>query len=316
MHRAVQTVPLLLGVIVVNFLLIHLAPGDPVQALVGDFPAPAAYVQAVRHEFGLDRPLGVQLVRYLEHAGAGDFGYSFAQRRPVLRVILERAPATALLVLTAWAAAAVLGPLLGIAAALRRNSVLDHLVMTSALAGYSIPVFWLGQLLVLAFALWLGWLPAEGMQVVRRQLTGGAHLADVGRHLILPAIALCPRYLAVNARLMRTSLIDALHRDYVTTARAKGLPASRVVTRHAVRNAVLPVVTIMGFDLGFLLTGSALVETVFAWPGVGLLLFTSLSTRDYPVLLGIFSLAAAVAVAANLVTDIVYGYLDPRIRYT
>jgi peptide/nickel transport system permease protein len=218
-------------------------------------------------------------------------------------------------VLTAWAAAAVLGPLLGAVAALRRNSALDHLVMSSALAGYSIPVFWLGQLLVLAFALGLGWLPAEGMHAVRRELSGGARLLDVGRHLILPAVALCPRYLAVNARLMRTSLIDVLQRDYVTTARAKGLAPRRVVIRHAVRNAMLPVVTIMGFDLGFLLTGSALVETVFAWPGVGLLLFTSLSTRDYPVLLGIFSLAAAVAVAANLVTDVAYSCLDPRIRY-
>lgn len=292
-----------------------MAPGDPVQALVGDFPAPEAYVRAVRHEFGLDRPLGIQLLMYLRRAAAGDFGYSFAQQRPVFTVILERAPATALLVLTAWAAAAVLGPLLGAVAALRRNSALDHLVMSSALAGYSIPVFWLGQLLVLAFALGLGWLPAEGMHAVRRELSGGARLLDVGRHLILPAVALCPRYLAVNARLMRTSLIDVLQRDYVTTARAKGLAPRRVVIRHAVRNAMLPVVTIMGFDLGFLLTGSALVETVFAWPGVGLLLFTSLSTRDYPVLLGIFSLAAAVAVAANLVTDVAYSCLDPRIRY-
>lgn len=315
LHRVAQTIPLLLGVIVVNFLLIHLAPGDPVQALVGDFPAPPEYVREVRHEFGLDRPLGVQLVRYLEHAATGDLGYSFAQRRPVVRVILERAPATALLVLTAWACAAMLGPALGIVAALRRNSVLDHLTMTAALGGFSIPVFWLGQLLVVAFALTLGWLPAHGMQAVRQQLTGPAHLADVIRHLVLPVLALCPRFLAVNARLMRTSLLDALHREYVTTARAKGLPEVRVLARHAVRNAVLPVITIMGFDLGFVLTGSALVETVFAWPGVGLLLFNSLSTRDYPVLLGIFSLAAVTAVLANLATDVVYGYLDPRIRY-
>jgi peptide/nickel transport system permease protein len=310
-----QTVPLLIGVIVVNFLLIHLAPGDPVQALVGDFPAPPEYVRALRHDFGLDRPLPVQLARYLSHAGTGDLGYSFAQRRAVIQVILERVPATALLVLTAWACGVLLGPALGIFSALRRNSAGDYVTMAAALASFSIPVFWLGQLLVLAFALTLGWLPAQGMQAVRQQLTGLPHLADVGRHLLLPVLALCPRFLAVNARLMRASLLDVLHREYVTTARAKGLREMRVLVRHAVRNAILPVITIVGFDLGFVLTGSALVETVFAWPGVGLLLFKSLSTRDYPVLLGIFLLAATVAVLANLLTDVAYGYLDPRIRY-
>jgi peptide/nickel transport system permease protein len=315
LERALQAVPLLAGVIVVNFVLIHLAPGDPVQALVGDFPAPPEYVRALRREFGLDRPLPVQLVRYVAHAARGDFGYSFAQRRPVLRVILERAPATALLVATAWAAAAVLGPALGTAAALRRNSLWDHLTMVGALAGFSIPVFWLGQLLVLAFALWLGWLPAQGMEAVRQSLSGARHAGDVVRHLILPALTLCPQFLAVNARLTRTSLLDVLHKEYVSTARAKGLPERRVIVRHALRNALLPVVTILGYTLGFLLTGSALVETVFAWPGVGLLLFNSLSTRDTPVLIGIFALAALTAVLANLATDLVYASLDPRVRY-
>jgi len=301
---------------VVNFLLIHLAPGDPVQALVGDFPAPPEYVRAVRHDFGLDRPIAVQLLLYLEHAARGDFGYSFAQRRPVMQVILERVPATVLIVFTAWACAGVIGPTVGVISALRRYSIWDHAAVITALAGYSIPVFWLGQLLVLCFALYLGWAPAQGMQNVREHLTGLRRAADVGRHLVLPAMSLCPQFLAVNARLTRTSMLDVLDREFVTTARAKGLPQSRVIITHALRNALLPVVTILGFNLGFLLTGSALVETVFAWPGVGLLLFSSLTTRDYPVLIGVFTVATLAAVAANLLTDITYAFLDPRVHYT
>lgn len=314
LSRVAQAIPLLLAVIVVNFLVIHLAPGDPIYALVGDYPAPEAYVRQLRAEFGLDKPLPTQLLLYLGKVARGDLGYSFAQRRPVFDVILDRLGATVLLVGTAWLLAGVLGIVIGILASLRPHSPLDHTTTVFSLLGFSFPVFWLGQLMMLLFALALGWLPAQGMRSIRGEFTGLRYWSDVGAHLVLPALALSTRFLATNARLTRASMLEVLSKEFITTARAKGLPEFQVVTRHALRNALLPVVTVMGFNLGFLLTGSALVETVFAWPGVGRLLFDSISTRDYPVLLGIFVVVALSVVIANLLTDVTYAFLDPRIR--
>ncbi len=315
LYRFAQVIPLVFGVIVVTFLIIHLAPGDPVLALVGNFPAPEEYVTRLRQDLGLDKPLPVQLLHYLRKVGEGDLGYSFAQRRPVLNIIFERMGATLLLAGTAWLLAAVFGVAMGILSSLRQYSLVDHATTIAALIGFSVPVFWLGQLLMLIFSVGLGWLPPQGMQSIREEYTGLRYYLDIGAHLTLPALALSTRFLAINARLTRSSMLDALGREFITTARAKGLPELRVILHHGLRNALLPVVTVMGLNLGFLFAGSALVETVFGWPGVGRLLFDSISTRDYPILLGIFVVVALAVIIANLLTDLAYAVLDPRIRY-
>jgi peptide/nickel transport system permease protein len=315
LSRLAQAVPLVLGILVVNFLIVRLAPGDPVLALVGDFPAPEEYVRQLRHAMGLDRPLATQLGLYLARVAQGDLGYSFAQQRPVLIVIAERIGPTLLLAGTAWLLAAVGGVAVGLVAALRRRSWLDHAAMAAALVGFSMPVFWLGQVLMLLFAIVFGWLPAQGMRATRTEFAGLRYVLDVAAHLALPVLALSTRFLAVNARLTRASMLEVLGREFVTTARAKGAPETSVVLRHGLRNALLPVVTVMGLNLGLLLTGSALVETVFAWPGVGRLLFDSISTRDFPVIQGIFLAVSITVVVANLLTDVLYAYLDPRIRF-
>lgn len=313
--RTLQAVPLVLGLVTLVFVLVHLAPGDPTLALVGDFPAPEEYVRQVREEFGLDRPLHEQYLRYVASLARGELGYSFVQRRPVLEVIGERAGATALLTGTALAAAAVAGVALGALAARRPFSWLDGAVSGGALVGFSVPVFWLGQLLILLFAVVLGWLPAQGMVSLRVGPTGWDRVLDVAAHLVLPATALALRLVAMTARLTRASLIEVLSRDFIRAAQARGAGAWRVLWRHALPNALLPVVTFVGYNLGLLLAGSALVETVFGWPGLGRLLYDSVFTRDYPVLLGIFLTVSLSVVVANLLTDLLYGYLDPRIRH-
>lgn len=313
--RLAQVPPLVLAIAALLFAIIHLAPGDPVQALVGDFPAPEEYVRKVREDFGLDRPLIVQFGRYLGALARGDLGFSFVYRKPVLELIVERASATALLTLTALAFASTCGVALGVVAARRPFSVVDGLVSGGSVVGFSVPVFWLGQLLILLFAVVLGWLPAQGMTSVREQYEGWARAQDVAAHLLLPAFALSLRFLGMTARIARASMLEVLGRDYVRTAQAKGLGEARVLLRHALPNAVLPVVTLVGYNLGFVLAGSALVETVFGWPGMGRLLYDSVFARDSPVLLGIMVTVSLTVVAANLVTDLLYAYFDPRLRH-
>lgn len=313
--RFFQAFPLLLGVVTIVFVLIHLAPGDPVLALVGDFPAPEEYVRKVREEFGLDRPLIEQYVRYVGNLARGEFGYSFVQRRPVLQVIGERAAATGLLTGTALVVATLLGVGLGLIAARRPSTVLDATVSGAAVIGFSVPVFWVGQLLILLFAVTLGWLPAQGMVSLRVGPTGWDRVLDVASHLVLPATALALRLVAMTTRLTRASLLEVLGQEFIRTAEAKGAGPRRVLGRHALPNALLPLVTFVGYNLGFLLAGSALIETVFGWPGVGRLLYDSVFTRDYPVLLGIFLTVSLSVVLANLLTDLLYAYLDPRIRH-
>jgi peptide/nickel transport system permease protein len=314
LRRIGQAVPLLLGVVVVNFLIIQLAPGDPVQALVGDFPAPEEYVRQVRAEFGLDRPIPEQLLRYLGQLARGNLGFSFAQRRPVGTVVVERLGRTALLTGSALVLAVLAGVSLGVISSRRPYSWLDNLTSGVSLVGFSLPVFWLGQILILAFAIWLGWFPAQGMVSLRAPEVGPGRLADIGWHLVLPMVALGTRFVAINARLSRGSMLEVLGTDYVRTARAKGASTARLIFRHALPNALLPIVTVIGYNLGFLFAGSALVETVFAWPGVGRLLFEAVLARDYPVLLGVFLVVSVTVIVANLVTDLLYAYLDPRIR--
>ncbi|MBI3126909.1 MAG: ABC transporter permease [Candidatus Tectomicrobia bacterium] len=314
LRRALHAVPLLFAVVVVNFTIIHLAPGDPINVLVGDFPAPPEYVARLKVDFGLDRPLWEQLFIYMGRLFRGDLGFSFANRQPVLGLILERLPATLLLSGTALVLAAILGVALGVLASRRPYSWLDNLTSVISLAGFSMPVFWLGQLLILGFALELRWLPAQGMVSLRAEPGGWGRALSVAVHLILPALALGARFLALNSRIARASMLEVLRREYIVTARAKGVSERRIVYLHALRNSLIPIVTAIGFNFGFLLAGSALVETVFAWPGIGRLLYDSITSRDYPVIMGIFLVVCAGIVVVNLLTDIAYAYLDPRVR--
>jgi peptide/nickel transport system permease protein len=313
--RLVQAIPLLAGVVAVNFLLITLAPGDPVTVLLGEYPAPPAYVTRLRHEFGLDRPAPVRLALYAWNVAHGNLGFSFAYRLPVATLVVERLGNTFLLMATAMTAAAVLGVALGVVAARRPGSVLDAASTGISLAGYSVPDFWLAQLLVLLFAVALGWLPAQGIRSVREEYAGLAAVGDVLRHLILPAAALSFRYMALIARLTRAALLEAMGQDFILAARARGLPERLVLVQHGLRNAALPIVTVIGYNFAFVLAGSALVETVFGWPGIGRLLYDAILQRDTPVLLGILLGVSATVVVVNLLVDLVYAVLDPRVRY-
>lgn len=315
LRRFAEAVPLLLAVIVLNFLIIHAAPGDPVQALIGDFPAPPEYVARMRQQFGLDLPLWQQLLSYVTNVLQGDLGFSFANRRAVSELLMERLGNTLILTVSALLFATFAGVALGISAARRPRSGVDHVVTVVSLLGFSIPVFWLGQLLILGLAVKLEWLPAQGMVDSRESYEGLAYAKDVAAHLLLPALALSLRYLVSTARLTRASMLEALASDYIVTAKAKGVRATRLLYMHALPNALLPVVTSVGYNFGYVLAGSALIETVFSWPGLGRLLYDAMLARDTPVMLGIFLVGAGTAVLANLVTDLAYGWLDPRIRH-
>lgn len=314
-RRLLNAVPLILGVIVVNFVLISLAPGDPITHLIGEFPAPADYVERVRADYGLDRPLPERLVRYLGNVLQGDLGFSFANRQSVLDLLLQRLGRTLILMLTTVVIATAIGVALGVWAARRPHSLSDRAATGFALAGYAIPEFWFGQVLILIFAVWLGWLPAGGFRSVRIDYTGWAAVVDYARHMVLPVAALSFRYLAITTRLTRASLLEVMNTQYIVAARARGLSERKLLWRHALRAAALPVVTVIGYNFAFIVAGSALVETVFGWPGIGRLMFDSIFTRDYPVLLGILLLVSITVIFVNLLTDLAYAVLDPRVRY-
>ncbi len=314
LRRMLQAVPVVLGVLVITFVLIHIAPGDPIQILAGE-GGDADYYARMHAYYGLDRSLPEQFVRYAFAVFHGDFGYSFSYQQPVYSVILSRLPATLLLMGTALVVSTTLGLLLGVLAARRPHTPLDYGITATTLAGYSMPVFWLGQLLVIVFAVWLRWFPVQGISSVRESYTGLEAVGDVLHHLVLPAISLGMLQLAVTSRLTRTSLREVLSEDFVRTARAKGLSERVVLTRHALRNALLPVVTVVGGHIGTMLTGAALTEVIFAWPGLGRLLLDATLNRDYPLLMAIFIMVSMTVVVANLLTDLAYAWLDPRVRY-
>lgn len=313
-RRVLQGVPLVLAVLVFSFALIHLAPGDPIIVLAGDGGS-ASYYAEMRARYGLDRPLPEQLLRYLLAVAQGDFGYSFSYRQPVFEVILGRAPATLLLMGSALLFAVVVGMSLGVLSALRPRTALDYGVSVFTLVAAAMPVFWLGQLLIIIFAGQLGLFPVQGMVSVRERHTGLRAALDVLHHLALPALTLGLLQLALLTRLTRTSLREQLAEEYVRTARAKGLRERIVILRHALRNALLPVVTVVGGQVGVLITGAALTETIFAWPGIGRLLLDAALGRDYPLLMALFITVAVSVVVANLLTDVTYTLLDPRVRY-
>jgi peptide/nickel transport system permease protein len=313
-RRALAAVPLLTGVLVATFFLIHAAPGDPVAILAGEHTTPE-HQAFIREQFGLDRPLLHRLWFYLTRVVQGDLGYSYASGRPVRSEIGARLLPTVLLVVSALLFSTVGGVCLGVVASRRPTAILDLATSVSCSVFHAIPVFWLGQLLLLGLALALDLFPAQGMISVRYELRGVPYLVDLLHHLALPAMTLGLHHLALIARVTRASMVEVLGADFIRTARAKGLRDGLVLGKHALKNALVPVVNVIGNQLGGLFAGAALTETVFGWPGLGRLLLDAALTRDYPLLVGLFLLIAAGGVVANLLVDIACAYLDPRITY-
>jgi peptide/nickel transport system permease protein len=299
-RRMLLTIPVLLGVATLVFSLIHLIPGDPVQAMLGDAASPESVVE-LRTRLGLDRPLYIQYAAFLKGLARGNLGTSLRTNEPVTTAIAARLPATVELACAAMLVGVAIAIPLGIIAAVWAGTGVDHAATTLALVGISMPNFWLGPLLAIVFSVTLGWLPVSGRGTLA--------------HLVLPAITLGAPLAAVLARMTRASLIEELRELYVTAARARGVSAARAVLKHAFRNSLIPIVTVLGLQVGAVLTGAVITETIFAWPGVGRLLIQSIGFRDYPLVQGCILLIAVTYVSVNLLTDLAYGFLDPRIRY-
>lgn len=310
----VKAFAVVLAITILNFFLIRMAPGDPAMVLAGEAgAADKQFLAQVREDFGLDRPLPVQLASYVGNVLTLDLGQSYRAQRPVVDMLFERLPATILLTGSAYAFALILGPLLGAIAATRPRTIFDSVLMVVALVFYATPIFWVGLLLILVFSVQLGWLPAFGMQSLIPVSGTLNQVLDVARHLVLPAVTLGLFYIAVYVRLTRASMLETSSLDYVKTARAKGLPEWRVATAHVLRTALLPIITFAGLQAGHLVGGAVVVETVFAWPGIGRLAFDALFQRDYNLLLGVFLLSALMVVIFNMITDILLRIADPRI---
>ncbi|MGX9965283.1 ABC transporter permease [Roseomonas sp. F4] len=315
LRRVVKAAIVVLAIVVCNFFLIHAAPGDPASVIAGQSgAADERFIAQLREQFGLDRPLLVQLWIYVKGVLTLDLGFSHRQQMGVATLILERLPATLLLTGAAFVFAVGLGVTLGALAAGRVGRWADSLITVLALTFYATPIFWVGLMLVLFFSVWLEWLPSFGMMTVGANITGFGRVLDVGKHLLLPALTLGLFYMAVYARLTRATMLEVADQDFVKTARAKGVPEGQVVRRHVLRNALLPVITFAGIQAGQLIGGSILVETVFAWPGIGRLAFEALLARDYPVLMGVFLATSVMVVLFNLVTDLLYAVVDPRVE--
>ncbi|CAO3426040.1 ABC transporter permease [Azospirillum endophyticum] len=313
--RLVKAAAILIAIVVMNFFLVHAAPGDPAMVMAGEAgAADEKFVAQLREQFGLDRPLYEQLGTYVGKVAQGDLGFSYRQQRPVWDILAERLPATLVLTLTAFLLALAAGVALGTLAAVAVGTWADSAITVVALLAYATPIYWIGLMLSLLFSIQLGWLPAFGYETIGAGYTGLAHVADVAVHLILPVITLALFYMASYARLTRASMLEVRGLDFVKTAKAKGLTQSRIVTRHVLRNAILPVITVAGIQAGQLVGGSILIETVFAWPGIGRLAFEAVLQRDYQVLLGIFLVTSIMVILFNILTDILYGLVDPRIQ--
>ena len=312
--RLLFAIPTIFLIIVLSFVLIHTAPGDPVYLYVGPGSSPE-YVAMMRHELGLDKPLYVQFIDFIWNVLHGNFGTSDAWiGTPVTQLIMERLPATLLLMSTAMVFALVFGILLGATAARYRGSFVDKFLTSTSMIGYSMPVFWLAQLIMYTFAIEIGVFPAGGMTNLRVESTGIAYIGDILYHLALPALNLGLIFTAMLARLVRAEVMEALSQDYITTARAKGCSENAVVYGHALRNSLLSLTTMMGIIVGTLFAGAVFTETVFSWSGLGRLLYDSLFSRDYPVMLGLMVLVGVTMIIAQVVTDIIYSIIDPRIR--
>jgi peptide/nickel transport system permease protein len=304
-----------IGVVVLNFLLIHLAPGDPATVMAGESGAgDALFLAQLRQQFGLDQPLYVQLWLYLKGVLTFNMGMSYRNNLPVSELILDRLPATLLLSLSAFVFSLVLGVTLGALAAARRGKLADSLIMSGALLFYATPLFWVSLMAMLVFSIRLDWLPPFGMESIGAGLTGAARAWDIAQHMVLPVVTLGLFFTAIYTRLTRAAMLEVASLDFVKTARAKGVPPGQIQRRHILRNALLPVFTFAGIQTGQILGGAVLTETVFAWPGIGRLMFDALLQRDYPVLLGAFLVTSVLVVLVNLLTDVLYRFVDPRIE--
>ncbi|WP_245999046.1 ABC transporter permease [Paracoccus methylarcula] len=313
--RLFYAVILLMAVLLLNFTMMHLAPGDVADTIAQSMGGADEEVLAqIRTDYGLDQPFLVQLARYMGGVLSFDLGYSYYHNAPVTDLILQRLPATLLLVFTAQIFALLLGVVLGVISARKPNGILSHFVTFFALFGYSAPVFWTGILLLIAFSLKIQWFPVSGMRDVT--ISGGfwVHAVDVARHMVLPTLTLSSIFLALYSRLSRATMMETLGSDYVRTAKAKGLTQRQVVYKHALKNALSPVITLAGLQFSAVVSGAVLVETVFAWPGLGTLAFESILVRDTPTILGILFFSALMVIVGNLLTDFVLRLVDPRLR--
>lgn len=315
LRRLAQAVPTVLVIVALNFLLLQLAPGDAADVLAGEAgSATPEFMAQLRKTFGLDQPLAMQLLLYVKNIASFDLGFSFRHNMPVVDLIGSRLGPTLLLMVTVLLVAVCVGTLLGAFAARQLNRWQDNLISMLTVLAYATPVFWAGLMLIVVFSIKLGWFPTSGMQQVAAFHEGFAKVRDIAHHLVLPALTLTMFYLALYTRLMRASVLEQFSMDYVVTARAKGLTERQIARRHVLRNAVLPVLTMAGVQVGGLLGGAVVVETVFAWPGLGLLAYESLFARDLNLLLGIFFVCTCLVVVVNLVVDVAYSLLDPRIE--
>jgi peptide/nickel transport system permease protein len=309
-RRALGLVPMLLAISVIVFGILHMIPGGPLAVYLENPYITPDQIERLRQQLGLDQPLPVQYGLWLKAFVVGDWGYSFVSRRPAVEVVLERVPATVQLMGAAFLLAGLVALPLGVFSALRQYSKLDYLATASAFFGISMPVFWFGLMLQLLFAVWLGWLPSAGMMQI-----GDGSLPDRLRHLILPATVLALLYAARWTRYVRSAMLEVINQDYIRVARAKGLYERYVVGRHALKNALIPVVTVVAVDVAALFSGAVVTETIFAWPGMGKLFVDSVLKVDYTVLMGILMVGSAAVLAFNLAADVLYAVLDPRIRY-
>jgi peptide/nickel transport system permease protein len=314
LSRLWRSIAIVVAIAALNFVIVHMAPGDVADVMAGESGAASAeYVADLKQRFGLDQPLIVQLFVYMGRMAQLDLGYSFRFGRPVASLIFERLPATLILAIPTLILAFIMGSVLGVVASRRVGTWRDAAISIGALVFYATPLFWIGLMLIILFSVKLGWLPTGGMETVGANYTGFAHVLDVGRHMLLPVVTLSLFYMAYYARLMRASMLEVFGQDFIATARAKGLSEGRVAYRHVLRNALLPVVTVLGLQVAHLLGGTVLVETVFGWPGLGRLAFDSVLSRDVNLLLGILLMSSILVVSTNIAIEALYRWLDPRI---
>jgi peptide/nickel transport system permease protein len=314
-RRLAQIIPLVLGVIVLNFALIQMAPGSLFDVMTAEQQVTnPEMLEKLRHLYGVDQPAYIQLFKYIWSVVTLDFGFSYRQNAPVLDVILQQLPATVILMLAAIAIALLVGVTAGVLASVKVNTIWDNLISLGAVFFFAAPSFWLGIMMTVLFAVKLGWLPVGGMRSIGVEQNALEAAFDVMQHMLLPATALGLFYAATYARVMRAAMLEIFRLDFVRTARAKGLSRTRVTIAHVLRNALLPVVTLLGLQLGTVLGGSVVIEAVFSWPGIGSLLFDSVMSRNYPMVLGVLVLGSVVVAVANASVDLVYMRLDPRIR--
>ncbi len=315
LSRVLQGLALVLAVVVLNFVLVHAAPGDPVETIAGASGGMSPELMAqLRTQYGLDKPLLVQLGVYLGKVFSGDLGYSYFFNVPVLSMIVAHVPATLLLVVSSVLLAFLIGTTLGVLSSRKPNGLLSQFITVLSMVGFAAPVFWTGIMLVILFASIIPIMPISGMRSIDSSGGGIKDMLDVLLHLVLPTLTLSLVYLAQYSRLSRSSMLDVLGSDFIRTARAKGLADRVVMYKHALRNALLPVVTVLGLQFGNVMAGAILVETVFNWPGLGRLAFDSVLRRDYPTILGVLLFSSIVVIVMNIVTDLAYRMIDPRIK--